>query len=552
MPLDFPSGPAINDTWTASNGATYTFDGTKWTVSGSGVGPYLPLAGGTMTGALALAADPTTSPQAANKHYVDQSINLAGNYLGTWSVAANTPNISAGGAISNANYVATTVNPATPEVVPGGVPGIAGLTVANGDRVIWASGLGTWQILRNAGVTLAAADARYVALGGSVMTGALTLPGNAASALQAVPLQQVPVASSTTPAMNGTATVGAGTTWARADHIHPTDTSRASVASVTAAGAAAANNVGRNLIHNSMFNVAQRGAGPWTTTSNGAYTLDRWLLYTNTDTISITQAALNDADRGQIGDEAAEQCIFNTFTGNAAAAASTEIVQRIEKVRRLGGKSVTVSFWARVTSGAATKVGVSYAQVFGTGGSPSTAVLGAGTAVTISSSWARYSVTMAMPSVVGKTLGTAGDDSTQIEFWYTSGATNATRAGSIGVQSGAIALWGVQLEIGSVATPLEKPDPQVDLANCQRFYQTGHFSIMGSSGAGGQFGSTLGLPVAMRAAPTVALVAPSYTNASGGASGNAGSTSAILSYANVTAAGSTAYFSGDFTASADL
>jgi hypothetical protein len=552
VPLDFPSGPAINDTWTASNGATYTFDGTKWTVSGSGVGPYLPLAGGTMTGALALAADPTTSPQAANKHYVDQSINLAGNYLGTWSVAANTPNISAGGAISNANYVATTVHPATPEVVPGGVPGIAGLTVANGDRVIWASGLGTWQILRNAGVTLAAADARYVALGGSVMTGALTLPGNAASALQAVPLQQVPVASSTTPAMNGTATVGAGTTWARADHIHPTDTSRASVASVTAAGAAAANNVWRNLIHNSMFNVAQRGAGPWTSTSNGAYTLDRWLLYTNTDTISITQAALNDADRGQIGDEAAEQCIFNTFTGNAAAAASTEIVQRIEKVRRLGGKSVTVSFWARVTSGAATKVGVSYAQVFGTGGSPSTAVLGAGTAVTISSSWARYSVTMAMPSVVGKTLGTAGDDSTQIEFWYTSGATNATRAGSIGVQSGAIALWGVQLEIGSVATPLEKPDPQVDLANCQRFYQTGHFSIMGSSGAGGQFGSTLGLPVAMRAAPTVALVAPSYTNASGGASGNAGSTSAILNYANATAAGSTAYFSGDFTASADL
>lgn len=34
----------------------------------------------------------------------------------------------------------------------------------------------------------------------------------------------VPVASSTTPAMNGAAAVGAGTTWARADHVHPTDT----------------------------------------------------------------------------------------------------------------------------------------------------------------------------------------------------------------------------------------------------------------------------------------------------------------------------------------
>ena len=43
---------------------------------------------------------------------------------------------------------------------------------------------------------------------------------------------------------------------------------------------------------------------------------------------------------------------------------------------------------------------------------------------------------------------------------------------NVGVQSGSIAIWGVQLEIGSVATPLEKPDPQQDLAKCQRFYQT--------------------------------------------------------------------------------
>lgn len=162
--LDFPDSPVANDTFGASNGVTYTFDGTKWTVSGSSVGPYLLLAGGTMTGPVALAADPTTDPQAANKHYVDASINLAGNYLGTWSVASNTPNINAGGSISNANYVATTVNPATPEIVPVGVPGIAGMTVANGDRIIWASGLGVWQILRNAGVTLAAADARYYAI----------------------------------------------------------------------------------------------------------------------------------------------------------------------------------------------------------------------------------------------------------------------------------------------------------------------------------------------------------------------------------------------------
>lgn len=41
----------------------------------------------------------------------------------------------------------------------------------------------------------------------------------------------VPVASDATPQMDGTAAAGSGTTWARADHVHPTDTSRAPLAS---------------------------------------------------------------------------------------------------------------------------------------------------------------------------------------------------------------------------------------------------------------------------------------------------------------------------------
>lgn len=44
---------------------------------------------------------------------------------------------------------------------------------------------------------------------------------------------EVPIASTTAPKMDGTATVGTATTFARADHIHPTDTSRASTAVAT-------------------------------------------------------------------------------------------------------------------------------------------------------------------------------------------------------------------------------------------------------------------------------------------------------------------------------
>jgi hypothetical protein len=54
---------------------------------------YLPLSGGTMTGALVLAGDPTASSQAATKHYADElaatEVPLAG---GTMGGALNTPN----------------------------------------------------------------------------------------------------------------------------------------------------------------------------------------------------------------------------------------------------------------------------------------------------------------------------------------------------------------------------------------------------------------------------------------------------------------------------
>ena len=39
----------------------------------------------------------------------------------------------------------------------------------------------------------------------------------------------IPVASSTTPVMDGVAAIGSGTTWAKADHVHPSDTAKAAV-----------------------------------------------------------------------------------------------------------------------------------------------------------------------------------------------------------------------------------------------------------------------------------------------------------------------------------
>ena len=71
--IDFPNSPTVGQQFTAA-GVTWVWDGTKWTASGLGTA-YLPLAGGTMTGPVVLAADPAANLQAATKQYVDAGVN---------------------------------------------------------------------------------------------------------------------------------------------------------------------------------------------------------------------------------------------------------------------------------------------------------------------------------------------------------------------------------------------------------------------------------------------------------------------------------------------
>jgi hypothetical protein len=48
--IDFPANPTTGQSFQASNGATWIWDGAKWVSGGAGSPVYLPLSGGTMTG----------------------------------------------------------------------------------------------------------------------------------------------------------------------------------------------------------------------------------------------------------------------------------------------------------------------------------------------------------------------------------------------------------------------------------------------------------------------------------------------------------------------
>jgi hypothetical protein len=424
---------------------------------------FLPLAGGTMTGGLTLPNDPSTPLGAATKQYVDAHAvadapsdgNLYGRLSGAWQAAVPIAGGTMTGALvlsgdpsaasqaATKNYVDTHATPgnavvsATPPTLP--IPGQLWWDTVSGQMFLSYTDVNSTQWV----------------VANSQPTGIPDAPNDA-------------------------------NTYAR--HA------AAWVPAVSAA--TAGNNVGRNLLHNGLMNVSQRGAGPWT--ASAAFTADRWQLALAGDTANVGIASFSDANRASIGDEAAIYALSITFTGTAGGGAYTVISQHIETVRRLSGKTVTLSFWA--SASAALNLSVALAQVFGTGGSPSAAVSTAYQTVAITTAWGtRYTMTFVLPSTSGKTFGTnAGTDFTQIGFYF------SQAGGNPGVQSGSVSFWGVQLELGGTATPLEKLDPRVDMANCQRFYQYGALLFGGYATTGVQlFGSSL-FPVVMRSTPTMA------------------------------------------------
>ena len=309
----------------------------------------------------------------------------------------------------------------------------------------------------------------------------------------------------------------------------------------------ALNNVGRSYIHNGLMNIQQRGAGPWTLAAPG-YTADRWLLLGNTDTVSVSVIALSDADRTAIGDEAALFALQDVFTGSAAGGAYHQIRQRIENIRRLSGKTLIVSFWARASVGTP-MLSLYWTQVFGAGGSPSATTSGAiGNTPALSTAWTRYSLSFAYPSTVGKTFGTtAGTDYGELAFQY------SAQTGPI--QSGTVQIWGVQLEVAqpgqTLPTPLEKIPYDDDMRHCMRFYSILTHCLFPSYGTAGiNVLVSLTFPVPMRATPTTNGANIALTNCSNLVMA-AASPFDFYAQFNVTATG-LGYLYADVVATADL
>ena len=287
----------------------------------------------------------------------------------------------------------------------------------------------------------------------------------------------------------------------------------------------------RNVLINGDFRINQRGFT--STATNDAYGFDRWTILTGG---GLTYSAQTFTAGNAIPGYEPINFARLATSGQSASSAYSIFTQKIESVRTFAGQPVTISFWAKAASGTP-KVAIEFAQVFGTSGSASVDTYV--NQVTLSTSWVRYTVTGIVPSISGKTIGTA-NDYLGLTLWTSAGSNFNARTGSIGIQNNTIDFWGVQLEQNYQPTPFEQRPFGVELALCQRYFQQFTSTVGDNSFCTGVlYVTTLFLGALswspMRAAPIVSfsgsfnLVAAGLANSCTPGSGNITATSCQIS-----------------------
>jgi hypothetical protein len=260
---DTPPTGVPNNTlwWNSTDGCAYLYyfdgDSHQWVIISPvpDISLYLPLAGGTMTGPLTLAADPTSSLQAATKNYVDlhsggiidapSDDKSYGRLNAAWSQVLPIAGGTLTGLLTLSGPPTASLHAATKAYAD------TKLSDAPLDGFDYGRANGAWD--------------KVVPLAGGTMTGLLVLSADPTNVLGAVTKQyadtKAPIASPTftgdpkaptqpvddndtsiattafvigqasasgdgNPLMNGTAARGTSTHWARHDHVHPSDTSK--------------------------------------------------------------------------------------------------------------------------------------------------------------------------------------------------------------------------------------------------------------------------------------------------------------------------------------
>ena len=282
----------------------------------------------------------------------------------------------------------------------------------------------------------------------------------------------------------------------------------------------------RNLITNGDFRINQRSSS---STSNGYHTMDRWYVYAANHSVTVTTAQVA-ITSGNAYDDGFRKAAKISLSGAGTLANNTEILfyQKIEAQDlansgwnyKSASSNITLSFWVkssvaqtfaahiRTEDGTAYIYSFTYTVAQANVWQKITKTIPGNSNITINDdNGSGLRVYVGVPAIGSDyTSGTADTwvvSSTSSKFptvpnnWLTAGAST-------------FELTGVQLEVGTVATPFEHRSYGDELARCQRYFYKWVSSVaysnmcIGYASSSTQVETVFHLPVVMRANPTFA------------------------------------------------
>jgi hypothetical protein len=274
----------------------------------------------------------------------------------------------------------------------------------------------------------------------------------------------------------------------------------------------------RNRLINSDMRIDQRNAGASVTVTAGSnnFSVDRYELSNATD----GQASIQQDSSAPTGFVNSVKVTTTTADGTLTTTQNLQFYQKIEGTNvsdlawgTANAKTVTLSFWVR--SSLTGTFGGSFRNSAVNRSYPFTY------SISVADTWEYKTITVA-GDTSGTWLTTTGiglwvifglgvgpDRSGTAGAWNSNNNISATGATSvIGTLNATWYITGVQLEVGSVATPFERRDYGRELMLCQRYYYKAAITGAGSCfGSGFAYSTTsanvfVPFPVPLRTRPT--------------------------------------------------
>jgi len=255
----------------------------------------------------------------------------------------------------------------------------------------------------------------------------------------------------------------------------------------------------RNAIINGGMDVWQRGTSFAVGAITEAYTADRFNVYSGAGSVTLSRQA--PALTGFRYCLRAQRDAGQTTVGNVYLSYTLETTDSIP----FQGKAVTVSFYARKGTDFSSSSNSLICRLASGTGTDERLVVGftndatvVTSTTTLTTSWVRVSMT-----------GTVGASVTQLGIMFVRGGTGTAGANDY------CEITGVQLELGSVATPFEMRPYVTELALCLRYCYVPKPLVYGKIGIGLAISTTaaqilVGLPIEMRTVPILTATATDW------------------------------------------